>query len=189
MRGLDGKNVIVTGGGGAIGAAICRRFAGYGAHVGVFDKNLDGAKKVADEVKGVASGVDITDYGKAAWNAVRGTAASAMGFLQYTSQVISGDSDLTRDRVVAPAGGNAFGGGLAERTGSVVQLTGSRIVLCDAIGGAGAYGGDAKGGGLYAAPEGDAWRSQQIPRAPDRGSFRRTASARFGSSRVHDATF
>ncbi len=62
MRGLEGKNVIVTGGGGAIGAAICRRFAGYGAKVGVFDKNLDGARKVASEIKGFASGVDITDY-------------------------------------------------------------------------------------------------------------------------------
>ncbi len=62
MRGLDGKNVIVTGGGGAIGAAICRRFAGYGAKVGVFDKNLDGAKKVAGEIKGFAFGTDITDY-------------------------------------------------------------------------------------------------------------------------------
>ncbi len=63
MRGLQGKNVIVTGGGGAIGGAICRRFADYGATVGVFDKNLDGAKKVAHEIKGFASGVDITDYG------------------------------------------------------------------------------------------------------------------------------
>jgi 2-hydroxycyclohexanecarboxyl-CoA dehydrogenase len=62
MRGLNGKSVIVTGGAGAIGAAICRRFADYGAKVGVFDKNLDGAKKVAEQIKGVASGVDITDY-------------------------------------------------------------------------------------------------------------------------------
>jgi 2-hydroxycyclohexanecarboxyl-CoA dehydrogenase len=62
MRGLDGKNVIVTGGAGAIGAAICRRFAGYGARVGVFDKNFEGAKKLAAELKGFASGVDITDY-------------------------------------------------------------------------------------------------------------------------------
>jgi 2-hydroxycyclohexanecarboxyl-CoA dehydrogenase len=67
MRGLDGKNVIVTGGGGAIGGAICRRFAEYGAQVGIFDKNLDGAKKVAEDIhaKGGAtfvSGVDITDY-------------------------------------------------------------------------------------------------------------------------------
>ena len=62
MRGLQGKNVIVTGGGGAIGGAICRRFADYGAKVGVFDKNLEGAKKVAQEIKGFASGIDITDY-------------------------------------------------------------------------------------------------------------------------------
>ncbi|HEY4893747.1 MAG TPA: SDR family NAD(P)-dependent oxidoreductase, partial [Reyranella sp.] len=67
MRGLDGKNVIVTGGGGAIGGAICRRFAGYGASVGVFDKNLDGANKVADEIrkdggKAFVSGADIADY-------------------------------------------------------------------------------------------------------------------------------
>jgi 2-hydroxycyclohexanecarboxyl-CoA dehydrogenase len=62
MRGLDGKNVIVTGGAGAIGSAICRRFAGYGARVGVFDKNLDGARKVAAEINGFASGVDIADY-------------------------------------------------------------------------------------------------------------------------------
>ena len=66
MRGLEGKNVIVTGGGGAIGGAICRRFAGYGARVGVFDKNLDGANKVAGEIrkdggKAFVSGVDITD--------------------------------------------------------------------------------------------------------------------------------
>ena len=62
MRGLDGKSVIITGGGGAIGGAICRRFAGYGARVGVFDKNLEGAKKVAAEIKGFAFGVDIADY-------------------------------------------------------------------------------------------------------------------------------
>jgi 2-hydroxycyclohexanecarboxyl-CoA dehydrogenase len=67
MRGLDGKNVIVTGGGGAIGGAICRRFAGYGARIGVFDKNLDGANKVAEEIrnnggKAFVSGVDIADY-------------------------------------------------------------------------------------------------------------------------------
>jgi 2-hydroxycyclohexanecarboxyl-CoA dehydrogenase len=62
MRGLDGKSVIVTGGGGAIGGAICRRFAGYGARVGVFDRNLDAAKTVAAEIGGFASGVDIADY-------------------------------------------------------------------------------------------------------------------------------
>jgi 2-hydroxycyclohexanecarboxyl-CoA dehydrogenase len=62
LRGLNGKNVIVTGGAGAIGSAICRHFAEYGGRVGVFDKNAEGARKVAGEIKGFASGVDITDY-------------------------------------------------------------------------------------------------------------------------------
>jgi 2-hydroxycyclohexanecarboxyl-CoA dehydrogenase len=67
MRGLEGKNVIVTGGGGAIGSAICRRFAGYGARVGVFDRNLDAANKLVEEIRrkggtAAASGVDIADY-------------------------------------------------------------------------------------------------------------------------------
>jgi 2-hydroxycyclohexanecarboxyl-CoA dehydrogenase len=67
MRGLSGKNVIVTGGGGAIGGAICRRFADYGSKVGVFDKNRDGANRVAGEIteaggKAFVSTVDIADY-------------------------------------------------------------------------------------------------------------------------------
>src|SRR5260221_2819314 len=67
MRGLDGKNVIVTGGGGAIGGAICRRFAGYGARVGVLDKNLDGAQRIVGEIRGSggraeAMAVDIADH-------------------------------------------------------------------------------------------------------------------------------
>jgi 2-hydroxycyclohexanecarboxyl-CoA dehydrogenase len=67
MRGLDGKNVIVTGGGGAIGGAICRRFAGYGARVGVLDKNLDGAQRIVGEIRSdggraEAMAVDITDH-------------------------------------------------------------------------------------------------------------------------------
>ena len=61
MRGLSAKNVIVTGGGGAIGGAICRRFAGYGASVGVFDKNLDGADKVA---------AFIGDVGERSWKII-----------------------------------------------------------------------------------------------------------------------
>src|SRR5215218_8134669 len=67
MRGLSGKNVIVTGGGGAIGGAICRRFAEYGCKVGVLDKNRDGANRIADEIvetggKAFVSSVDIADY-------------------------------------------------------------------------------------------------------------------------------
>ena len=38
-----GRTVIVTGGGGGIGGATSRRFAGEGAKVAVFDLNQDAA--------------------------------------------------------------------------------------------------------------------------------------------------
>ena len=66
MKRFANKTVVVTGGGGGIGGATCRRFAGEGAKVAVSDLNLNAAKKVAGEI--VASGglaeafaCDITD--------------------------------------------------------------------------------------------------------------------------------
>ncbi len=67
MRGLEGKTVVVTGGGGVIGGAICRRFSEEGARVGVLDIDAEGADRVAAELR--ASGrqawpqaLDISDY-------------------------------------------------------------------------------------------------------------------------------
>lgn len=67
MRGLSGKIVIVTGGGGGIGRATCRRFAEAGATVTVFDINAAAAAAVADSIVaagGIAQAVacDITDH-------------------------------------------------------------------------------------------------------------------------------
>jgi len=50
MKRFANKTVAVTGGGGGIGGAIARRFAGEGAKVAVLDLNLDAAKKVAGEI-------------------------------------------------------------------------------------------------------------------------------------------
>ena len=60
------QTVIVTGGGGGIGGATCRRFAGEGASVAVFDLNLDAAEKVAASIRAEggraqAFRCDITD--------------------------------------------------------------------------------------------------------------------------------
>jgi 2-hydroxycyclohexanecarboxyl-CoA dehydrogenase len=63
---FDNQTVIVTGGGGGIGGATCRRFAGEGASVAVFDLNLDAAEKVAAGIRAEggraqAFRCDITD--------------------------------------------------------------------------------------------------------------------------------
>jgi len=65
VKGLSAKTVLVTGGGGAIGAAICRRFAEAGASVLVCDKNREAAERVAREVNGKALVFDIASYTEA----------------------------------------------------------------------------------------------------------------------------
>lgn len=63
---FNSKTVIVTGGGGGIGGATCRRFAQERARVAVFDVNADAAQKVAGDIKAAggtaqAFRCDITD--------------------------------------------------------------------------------------------------------------------------------
>ena len=55
METVQGKTVVITGGGGGIGGATCRRFAVEGAKVAVCDMNIDAAQKVAREIQ-VAGG-------------------------------------------------------------------------------------------------------------------------------------
>jgi 2-hydroxycyclohexanecarboxyl-CoA dehydrogenase len=63
---FEGRTVIVTGGGGGIGGASCRRFATEGARVAVFDVNLEAAQNVARDIvassgQAQAFQCDITD--------------------------------------------------------------------------------------------------------------------------------
>ena len=58
------KTALVTGGGGAIGAAICRRFA-RDMKVLVADRNGEAAERVAKEIGGTALVFDISNYGQA----------------------------------------------------------------------------------------------------------------------------
>jgi 2-hydroxycyclohexanecarboxyl-CoA dehydrogenase len=66
MQRFQDKTVVVTGGGGGIGGATCRRFAAEGASVAVLDLNLDAAEKVAEAIRAEggraqAFRCDITD--------------------------------------------------------------------------------------------------------------------------------
>jgi len=66
VQGLNGKTVIVTGGGGGIGGATCLRFAREGAAVGVLDLNLEAAERIAAQIRdaggrALAIRCDITD--------------------------------------------------------------------------------------------------------------------------------
>lgn len=76
---LDNQRAVVTGGGSGIGRATCRRMAAEGARVAVLDVDRESADVVAEEIGGIAYGVDVGDP-----DALRGvvdTAAEELGGL------------------------------------------------------------------------------------------------------------
>ena len=82
MERLSGKVAVVTGGGGGIGGATCRRFAREGARVAVFDRDLEAAQRVAQTIvseggQAHAFQCDITD--RAAVDAAVAQAAGRFG--------------------------------------------------------------------------------------------------------------
>jgi NAD(P)-dependent dehydrogenase (short-subunit alcohol dehydrogenase family) len=58
---LSGKVALVTGGGGGVGAAICRALAEEGVRVAVADLNADAAQSVARAINGLAVPFDVAD--------------------------------------------------------------------------------------------------------------------------------
>lgn len=82
MRNLDGKTVVVTGGGGGIGGATCRRFAAEGARVAVFDMNLEAAERVAQGIRaagGVAQAFQCNITDRAEVDAAVAATEAALG--------------------------------------------------------------------------------------------------------------
>ena len=64
-RKLEGKNVIITGGGGGLGAALGREFGFAGANVALLDINYEAAVLAADKIERVTTTAiecDVTSY-------------------------------------------------------------------------------------------------------------------------------
>lgn len=60
--GLEGKGVLVTGGAGGIGSAVCRAFAEEGARVVVHHRtSSEEAERLAADIDGVALGADLRE--------------------------------------------------------------------------------------------------------------------------------
>jgi NAD(P)-dependent dehydrogenase (short-subunit alcohol dehydrogenase family) len=61
---LAGQVALVTGGGGVIGAAICRAFRAHGAEVVVLDQDAEAADRVARSINGLGLECDVTNKGQ-----------------------------------------------------------------------------------------------------------------------------
>ena len=58
---LNGTVSLITGAGSGLGEAAARRLAKAGARVAVLDLSMDAAKRVADDIGGVALAADVSD--------------------------------------------------------------------------------------------------------------------------------
>jgi len=60
MRGLEGKNVLITGGANGIGAAAAERFLSEGSNVVIIDKDVESCSRIKNELSGL-TGVIVAD--------------------------------------------------------------------------------------------------------------------------------
>ena len=58
---IQGQSAFVTGGGSGLGEAVARELSRLGAKVTIFDRNAEGAQRVAADVGGLATVGDVAD--------------------------------------------------------------------------------------------------------------------------------
>jgi NAD(P)-dependent dehydrogenase (short-subunit alcohol dehydrogenase family) len=105
MTGLNGKVAIVTGGGSGLGEAIAKALARQGVTVVLSDINLQGAERVAEEIRGIggtASAVQQDTARSEDSETVVNHAVATYGALHYSvnnagiggAQAPAGEADL-----------------------------------------------------------------------------------------------
>ena len=82
---IQGQAALVTGGGSGLGEATARELARLGAKVAVLDVNLDNARRVAEEIGGIALLCDVTNADSV--QAAIDTAAAAHGPARILMQI------------------------------------------------------------------------------------------------------
>ena len=97
---LEGRNVVVTGGGHGIGRALCERFAAEGARrVTVVDLDEAGARAVAERIGGHARRVDVGSREQVVGlvEAVEGEAGPIDLFVSNAGIAIAGGPEVAVD--------------------------------------------------------------------------------------------
>ena len=110
MESLEGRHVVVTGGGKGIGKAIAERLAAEGASLSLLAPNMDELEEVAAQVGGDAHFCDIRD--RNAVDAAFAAAAAARGpvhALVANSGIGGGNTDGPDDRFEEIVHTNLFG--------------------------------------------------------------------------------
>jgi len=96
--GIKGKVALVTGAAGGIGSATARLFAQAGVQVALFDRDAEGAQRVAQQIADegghtISGGFDVRDYD--AFAAAIEKAQAAFGGVDFIVNVAGGGSRQT----------------------------------------------------------------------------------------------
>jgi NAD(P)-dependent dehydrogenase (short-subunit alcohol dehydrogenase family) len=149
---LEGRKIVVTGGGSGLGAEMARRFASLGAHVVVIGRRKEKVDAVAAEIGGTAFSCDVRDFGAvqevaAKLDRVDGLVNNAAGNFLAASEDLSSNGFKTVVDIVLNGTfhcTSAFGRKMIEgRKGAIVNIvttyawTGSAFVLPSACAKAG----------------------------------------------------
>lgn len=94
MRGLDGKAILIAGGGGGIGAAAAERLASEGARVVVGDLFIEGAERCAARIRTGGGDAFAIGYDQADEASIAALVASAAERLGGLDAVLANAADM-----------------------------------------------------------------------------------------------